>query len=161
MNVDLGSEFGASRGRCIGPFPSLTRDPTLQSPYQHRLYAHLKITFLFHHKRVLNTAGNPQTKHTRPIPRDCPDTQLIVTHITVVVDKMHTTLQFICRPVVSAEFCVPRQTSLRTDNPESCTIMNKIHPTFQTYPSLSTQVKHSVAKCPSRSLIIASTLRLI
>jgi hypothetical protein len=29
LNVDLGSEFGASRGRCVGPFPSLTRDPTL------------------------------------------------------------------------------------------------------------------------------------
>jgi hypothetical protein len=43
---------------------------------------HLKITFLypFRYKHVLNTAGNPQTKHMRPIPTDCPDTQLIITH---------------------------------------------------------------------------------
>jgi hypothetical protein len=30
LNVDLGSEFGASRGQCVGPFLSLTCDPTLQ-----------------------------------------------------------------------------------------------------------------------------------
>ena len=29
MNIDLGSEFRASRGRCVGLFPSLTHDPTL------------------------------------------------------------------------------------------------------------------------------------
>ncbi len=43
---------------------------------------HLKITFLypFRYKRVLNTAGNPQTKHTRMVPTDFPNTQLIIIH---------------------------------------------------------------------------------
>jgi len=60
--------------------PSRVQDSS--SPYKYMspptntdYIPHLKITILFHHKRVLNTAGNPQTQHTRLIPRDCPDTQ--------------------------------------------------------------------------------------
>jgi hypothetical protein len=47
LNIDLGSEFGASCGRCIGPFPSLMRDPTLH------LLRGSNMTILGHHHSLL------------------------------------------------------------------------------------------------------------
>jgi len=97
MDIDgsrtsLTQEYHISYAALLGSFsarssylPSRVQDSS--SPYKYMspptntdYIPHLKITFLFHHKRVLNTAGNPQTKHTRPIPRNCPDTQSIISH---------------------------------------------------------------------------------
>src|SRR6266851_3517401 len=81
-------------------------------------------------------------------------------HLGPIVDEFHPTLQFTCW-LVSPYVCVPRQTYLRTDEPESCTVMNIVHPTLQSRVSFSPQFHHSVSKRSCRSLIIEFPLRRV